>query len=208
MSGSWSCGRARSTVIGIGCDLRGDDAAGPAVVRLLQGSPASAHVELVVAAQPIDAIDHWAGACLAVVVDSVVSGEPPGTIHCFDGASEGMWCEARTHPGTHGLGLAEAMQIGRALGRTPDRLVVIGIEGSEYGHGTPMSAEVAAAVEAAAERIRRALEAPAVAESAARILGGDGRMRQALRSASITREAATGTAAATSGDKRSENVFT
>ena len=56
---------------------------------------------------------------------------------------------------THDFGLAEAVELGRALGVLPERLVIIGIEGRAFAMGAAMSAEVSAA---AAEVVAGILE--------------------------------------------------
>ena len=48
---------------------------------------------------------------------------------------------------THLIGLADALELARALGRLPPRVVVYGIEGHRFGVGDPVSPAVAAAVD-------------------------------------------------------------
>ena len=54
---------------------------------------------------------------------------------------------------THHVGLAEAVELARALGRLPRRTILFGIEGGSFEIGDELTAEVALAV----ERGRRAL---------------------------------------------------
>jgi hydrogenase maturation protease len=56
---------------------------------------------------------------------------------------------------THGLGVAEAVALGDALGRLPRRLIIIGIEGRRFEVGADLSPEVARAVD---EAVRLGLE--------------------------------------------------
>ena len=55
--------------------------------------------------------------------------------------------------GTHGLGLAEMIELGRALQRLPAELVVVGVEAQQFGLGEPMSPQVEACVELAARAV-------------------------------------------------------
>ena len=49
---------------------------------------------------------------------------------------------------THHFGLAEAVELARAVGQLPERLVVFGIEGASFGRGRgPRAPAVADAVE-------------------------------------------------------------
>lgn len=65
------------------------------------------------------------GADVAIVVDAMRSGAMPGTIRCWD-ADE----IATSAPllSSHGLGVAEALALGRALDALPPRAIVCGIE--------------------------------------------------------------------------------
>lgn len=65
------------------------------------------------------------GADVAIVVDATRSGAVPGTIRCWDGGEI-----AATAPllSSHGLGVAEALALGRALDALPPRVIVCGIE--------------------------------------------------------------------------------
>jgi hydrogenase maturation protease len=51
------------------------------------------------------------------------------------------------------------VELGRALGRLPDRLVVVGVEAAQFEHGAPLSAGVAAAVPVAAAAVCDAVAA-------------------------------------------------
>ena len=133
-----------TVVIGIGNALRGDDAAGVEVAARLGG--------LACDEEPSRLIDAWEGADAAVLVDTVVSGAAPGTIHRFDASDEPI--NARVlRSSTHAIGLAETIELARALGRLPKSVVVYGIEGSSFESGAPLSPDVAAAVAELVERI-------------------------------------------------------
>ena len=56
-------------------------------------------------------------------------------------------CASAPSASTHHLGVAEAVELGRSLGRLPDRREVIGIEGGWFGAGRGLSPEVRGAVE-------------------------------------------------------------
>jgi hydrogenase maturation protease len=89
------------------------------------------------------------------VIDAVRSGAPPGTIHRLDGDPPA----AMRLGSTHAIGLAEAIELGRALDRLPAHLELYGIEGAHFETGAELSPEVARAVEALCERLSR--DAPA-----------------------------------------------
>lgn len=143
-------------VIGLGSPDRGDDAVGPAVARAV----AARLPEVVVVdhEDPTSLLDVWAGHSPVVVVDAVRSGAPVGTVHWLETGLAtppmGPVAWARSgHGSTHAVGLAEMVELGRALGRLPDRLVVVGVEAERFDHGAPLSRHVAAAVPVAAARV-------------------------------------------------------
>jgi len=139
-------------VIGIGNAWRRDDAAGLAVARLLAGALAGVDV-LEREGEPAGLMDTWEGAERLWLVDAVSSGSPPGTVHRIDLAEQELPPEL-FRASTHHLGLAEAVELARALGRLPARVVFYGIEGSSFEAGEGMSPGVEMAVGHVADAIR------------------------------------------------------
>jgi hydrogenase maturation protease len=122
--------------------MRGDDAAGLEVARRLRGAG-------------VDAVEHE-GDCSAIVyrlgtrahvviVDAASTGADPGRIHRLDPDALG---EARLRSSSHAFGVPEAVALARELGRLPPSLTIYAIEGERFELGAPLSAAVAAAVDA------------------------------------------------------------
>jgi hydrogenase maturation protease len=135
-------------VVGVGNALRGDDGAGVAVVRRLReraGADELAVREL--EGEGIGLLDAWAGARAVLLVDSIRSGAAPGTIHRVEATGRPLPAELRSSTSTHAIGVADAIELARALGRLPDRLVVYGIEGGRFDAGAELSPAVAAAID-------------------------------------------------------------
>jgi hydrogenase maturation protease len=141
----------RVVVIGIGELARRDDAAGRWVARRLRGALPRGIELRESSGEATDLLELWEGAARAYVIDATRSARPPGTVVRRSG---GTLPAPPATTSTHGLGLAEAIALGRALGRAPEELVVYGIEAGELGSGEGLSPPVAAAVEAVAERLR------------------------------------------------------
>ncbi len=133
-------------VIGIGNDLRGDDAAGPEAVRRLRARALPGLEVVACAADPQALLEAWSGGDDVTVVDAMRSGAPPGTVTRFDAARGPLPLEG-FRSSTHGLGVAAAVELARALGRLPARLEIVGIEGARWDHGAALSPEVGAALE-------------------------------------------------------------
>ena len=135
----------RTIVIGVGNAFRGDDAVGLAAAERVRERAAGLEV-LVCEQEPIRLLDAWAGADLALLVDAVSSGAEPGTVHRLDATGDAV--PANVFRGsTHAFGVAEVVELGRALGRLPERLLVFGVEGAEFRAGHELTPRVAAAVE-------------------------------------------------------------
>ena len=144
-------------VVGLGSADRGDDAVGPEVSRAVAERDIPG-VRILEHEDPTGLLDLWSGHDTVVVVDAVRSGGPVGSIHQLETSNgapripERAW-SATGRGGTHAFGLAAAIELGRALHRLPARLVVIGVEADSFEYGAPMTAPVAAAVQAAADRV-------------------------------------------------------
>jgi hydrogenase maturation protease len=135
---------ARVVVIGVGNSFRCDDAAGLEVVQRLDvSSGAEIHAR---EGDLAGLADLWDGASSVIVVDSARSPDtPPGTIHRFDALAREL--PTGLLSSTHAFGVAEAIELARALGRLPASLTVYAIEGSRFEVGQELSPEVSAAID-------------------------------------------------------------
>jgi hydrogenase maturation protease len=114
----------------------------PADVRIIEhdGEPAS----LLASLEGVEA---------AYLIDASVSGMPSGHVRRLDVTSSPL-------PGgsfsasTHGLGLAEAVELARVLGDLPARCIVYAIEGSSFEPGAAPSSAVAVAMIDVGGRVR------------------------------------------------------
>jgi hydrogenase maturation protease len=139
-------------VIGVGNPWRGDDAAGLHAARALrQLLPAPIEV-LEETGEPTGLLERFEHAEALWLIDAVRSGAAPGAIHRLDAGAEPLPPEL-FRSSTHHLGLAEAVELARALGRLPDRVVVYGIEGESFDTGSQLSSPVARAVTETARRV-------------------------------------------------------
>lgn len=144
----------RLVVIGIGNPDRGDDAAGRAVVRWLDGK-LPPDVELVEHdGEPASLLARLENVAAAYLIDACMSGSDVGIVRRFDVGAAPLPQQAFSLS-THGLGLAEAVELARALGELPDTCIVYGIESGSFEQGAPMSPPVATAVAEVGERVRR-----------------------------------------------------
>jgi hydrogenase maturation protease len=138
-------------VIGVGNRLRGDDAAGLLVAELLQGRLGEGAV-VTSGGDATDLVILWEEADSVIVIDAMVSGRVPGTVVRHDVAAAPLPVDAFA-TSSHHFGLAEALEISRALGTLPSRLVVYGIEVEATSLGTPLSPRVVDAVHRTVDEI-------------------------------------------------------
>ncbi len=139
--------RAWLGLIGVGNHYRSDDAAGLEVARRLRATNPPGCRILEEGGEPTSLIGAWALVKEALVIDAVASGAPPGTLHRFD-ASAGPLPVELFKGSTHSLGVADAVELARELGRLPPRLAVYGIEGESFETGEGLSPAVEATVNA------------------------------------------------------------
>ena len=145
-------------VIGVGNAMRRDDGIGPAVLESLGrtdlGDVARTDVELVMLdGESTRLIEAWRGRRRAIVIDAVRSGEPPGRIHRVELGRDPL-PDGRPANSSHSSGVAEAIALGRALGRLPDELIVIGVEAGDLSLGEGLSSQVSAALPTLVQNVR------------------------------------------------------
>ncbi len=139
-------------ILALGNPDRGDDDLGAAVARRLRGrlSPGVELRELPGAADAL--LGAWEGRRDVLVIDASAASGAPGTVRRFD-VADGPLPARMLSLSSHGFGLAEAVEIGRALGRLPERLRIVAVEGASFAPGNPLTPEV----EEAAERLAAGL---------------------------------------------------
>ena len=137
--------QASRIVVGIGNRDRGDDAVGPIVCdRVRLRAP---HLDTwVVEADPSSLVVTWRPDDEVVLVDAVVTGAPPGTVHRLDPGTL-----ATGHLlSTHGVGIADTIRLSELLHSLPTRLWILGVEAVSFEMGAPLSVAVARVIDTVA----------------------------------------------------------
>jgi len=147
-----SAGESGTLIIGLGNEYRGDDAVGLVVARCLkEAAPEHARV-LEESGEGAALMESWKDAGAVILIDAVHSGAKPGIVHRLD---------AHTQPiptrffrcSTHTFGVAETVELARALRQLPPCLIVYGIEGKTFEAGLGLSPEVEKAAQQVVERV-------------------------------------------------------
>lgn len=136
--------KRRPLIIGLGNVFRGDDALGIEFVNTMKSrypNAADYHIE--------------SGDCLelpgiwkerdTIVVDAVHTHEQmAGRIHTFESLAE-LSLASEQMFSTHGFGLKEAIGLAEQLGKLPNSMLVVGVEGVSWDIGARFSDETASA---------------------------------------------------------------
>jgi hydrogenase maturation protease len=145
-------------IIGLGNEYRHDDAVGLVAVRRLKGA-APEHVRVLEESGEGTALmESWKGADAVILIDALHSGAKAGTVRRLDAHRQPIPTGLFRYS-THAFGVAESVELARALGQLPPRLIVYGIEGTNFEAGLGLSPEVEKAVPKAVERVLGELHA-------------------------------------------------
>jgi hydrogenase maturation protease len=139
-------------VIGIGNPDCGDDAIGPLVARRLVGLIPPEVAILERAGDMLGLVEDWISRDGVVLIDAAAAITAPGSFHRIDLLREPLPV-GLSLASTHGFGVADAVELARALGQLPKRLVVYAVEGCRFEPGAPQSPEVIAAGERVAVQV-------------------------------------------------------
>lgn len=128
-------------VIGLGNEMRGDDAVGLVIAKRLRDRGGDRAEVIELEGGGVALLDAMLGAQMVVIIDAMQSGRPPGTIHRFD---------ARVDPiapvflprSSHAVGVAEVIELAKALGLLQAKVILYGIEIASAEHGQPLSQPV------------------------------------------------------------------
>ena len=102
--------------------------------------------------EPTALIDAWSGRRVTVVVDAIAGKGPPGAVRSFDATFSALPASL-SGGSTHAFTLPQAIELARALGRLPVRLLVVGIEGARFEASSRPARPVADAIEPAAQAV-------------------------------------------------------
>ncbi len=134
-------------IIGVGNEWRQDDGAGIEVARQLRETARHAGVEVRQhPGEPSGLLEQWRGADAVVLVDTMHSELPTGTFLRLDASRAPLVAGLEESSSTHSFALGEAIELGRALGRLPRRVIVYAVEGERFEMGTGFSESLTAAI--------------------------------------------------------------
>jgi hydrogenase maturation protease len=157
-------------IVGCGNLLRGDDGVGLVIARALRPRLKSAATVCEHRGDGMTLLDLWEGAGAVILVDAAEGGVPAGDFARFDAVAAplptNLWSCS-----THTFGIAEAVELARALNRLPAMLLVYAVCGEQFAYGLELSRNA----KAAARRAIAAIEAESLRLASARPFSGGAR---------------------------------
>jgi len=137
-------------LIGVGERHRHDRQVGLWVARRVREELGDAITVVEKTENVLDLMEQWQQADVVIVVDAVVHGKGPGTIHRFEVCS-GTGCEEEIPRNIlfsiQTARLAEIVHLAEHLDKLPEQLIIYGIEAEHFEPGEGLSLPVLAAAE-------------------------------------------------------------
>lgn len=148
-------------VIGVGNRDRGDDGVGPEVCARLRARYGDERAPLrtfTCEGSIVDLAFHWRPDDYVAIVDAMAPGAAAGRTVTADVTDQPL-----SPPGavsTHDVDVSVAIELARAIGHMPARLVLIGVEAGRVDWGTPLSEAVDAAADLVVDQLAELVGAP------------------------------------------------
>lgn len=139
-------------VIGVGNPFRRDDRAGLEVARRLEPHSSEHVTVLECTGNPLALLDLWNGYDEVLLADAISSKSEPGTFQLINAVQQTI-PSGLFNTSSHNLGVAEAIEMARSLGRLPKQLWIYGIEGKNFQYGETLSPHINRTIEQVVHQI-------------------------------------------------------
>jgi len=139
-------------IIGVGNEMRGDDGAGIRVARRIREQKLPNLTVLEHSGEGTSLMEAWKHRNQVIVIDAAHSDSPPGTIHRYEIHQKPLPSNLFRFS-THTFGIAEAIELSRALHELPASIIVYGIEAKAFDTGSALSPEVQSAIDFVVDEI-------------------------------------------------------
>jgi len=145
-------------IAGIGNVLLGDDGVGPYFIKMLESQYEFHYcVELADLGTPgLDLPLYLSGADAVILVDSAGFGGEAGAIRLFR-KQDLLRSAPRTRIDPHSPALVESIALAELMGTLPSELLMIGVQGSRFEPGLPLSRPVRQCFPHVVDAVRREL---------------------------------------------------
>jgi len=149
---------SRTLILGLGNRVMSDDSAGPVALDLLLEKYAlPANVDTLDGGTlGLELLTYMEGYGAIILIDCVMRGGNPGDLIEVDEEEIETVFERALSP--HQMGIKDLVAVLRLQGRTPDKMVVVGVEGQSVLPGIELSPPVKASLQSLVERVVSVLE--------------------------------------------------
>lgn len=144
--------RSLALIIGVGNEYRRDDGAGIEAARQIDKFNLPQVQVLEHSGEGASLLEHFHEADLVIIIDAAQSESSPGAVHLFDAIHSPIPSNFFNYS-THAFSVAEAVELARTLNKLPTRLLVYGIEGTDFSAGIGLTEAVQISVDIVVERI-------------------------------------------------------
>ncbi len=135
---------ARPLLIGIGNPFAGDDAVGHLVVARVAEAVSGIDVREATG-EALELMALFEGRDFVIVVDACCADSPTGSVQRFDAWKDPLPASVGKLS-SHGLGLADAIEMARTLGELPQTCIICAIVGECFDFGKSVSPSVLASI--------------------------------------------------------------
>ena len=151
--------RSPSTrIIGLGNDLRGDDAVGLLAARRLHQSIGERAEVIEAGMVSVDLVELMKGASVVILIDAARGGKTPGSVYRLDASVSPIGAQVFPRS-SHAIGVAEAIELARAMDVLPATVIVYGVEVGNTEVGQPLSPPMGEALDHVVKQIIQECEA-------------------------------------------------
>jgi hydrogenase maturation protease len=152
------CPSERVVIMGLGNVLLTDDGAGVAALHLLARDPRLDPMVRLIDGGTLGLalLDYFEPDGLLVLIDAVRGGAAPGTVMVLEGDDVARAAETRLS--VHQVGVADLLQAAEHTGRTPRRIILVGVEPASLELGVERTPAVQAALPAMVDQVLAVLE--------------------------------------------------
>lgn len=128
-------------IIGIGNEFRRDDGVGILIARELKKLSSDSFDVIESSGDGGKLLQLWEDYKFVIVIDAVHSGSAAGKIYKFNISEEVLPAQFFKFS-SHTFSIAESIELARKLKQLPHRLIIFGIEGSDFTEGLGLSSKV------------------------------------------------------------------
>jgi len=145
------------TIVGIGNRLRGDDAVGLLVVKILTERSHAGTSIFELDGDQLRLLELMAKTETMVIVDAVLSSAMAGTILRIDTSADPVPRDFRFFT-THSFDSFQTIELARAMGRLPKKIIIYGIVGKDFSYTETLSPEVEKSIPIVGDKILQEIE--------------------------------------------------